>query len=199
MFKLVEKEHYGLAAAIVTGFLLVSAAFIGVGVEGKEDPTVTIRIWRIQKVDTIEGLPGEGAADWYYHVGVKDGSMWTWQSSSGVPDQDDDVTINAQHEFTVSRDEVQMAIMLCEEDFWSGDDYGDISSDSAGGADNVDCSRPSGAPYLGSYTGGWDLASNTLTGDDTISEQGYRKTSGDYDGSTSSDENDANLWFLVSD
>jgi PKD repeat protein len=38
-----------------------------------------------------------------------------------------------------------------------------------------------------------------LGGDDTIMEGEYYKTSGDYDGSTQTDENDANLWFAIFD
>jgi len=187
-----------LLLAVVAGLMLLSIVF-AVDVQAKEDPTVTVTIWRIQKVDTIEGLPGEGEADWYYHVAVRDGSNWIWRSSSGVPSQDDDVIVDAQHDFVVSTDQVEIVIMLCEEDFWSGDDYADISSDSAGGVDNTDCSRPDDAPYMGSYRGTWDLAYDSLTGDETIIEQGYYKTSGDYDGSQGTDENDANVYFQVSD
>jgi hypothetical protein len=82
-----------------------------------------------------------------------------------------------------------------EDDFWTAADVADISGRAGGGYDNYDGTIPRGAEYGGTY----DLRTNSLSGDETIIETGYYKTSGDYDDSIEVDENDASLWFDVWD
>jgi len=166
-------------------------------------PTVSVKIHRIAKVDEIEGW-GEGGADWYYHVGIsEDGSDYTWEhSSEPIANDDDDVTVDVTYSFTdVSKTSVYIAITLCEDDFWSDDDLADISSQTTSGLDNVASSiqPPTTGVLIGSYIGVYNLKTNALTGDTTYTEEGYYKTSGDYDGSTDTDQNDADVWFDVWD
>lgn len=55
------------------------------------------------------------------------------------------------------------------------------------------------APLGAIYRGWYDLISNSFSGDTLLYEAGWYKTSGDFDGSITTDENDAELWFSVVD
>lgn len=178
--------------------LLLSGIFAVMPASAQTYPSTSIKIYRIMKIDDIEGS-GEGEADWFYHVGIyKDGS-WEWQHSPvPIATDQDNVIVNKVHKFTVSSTSVRFNIKLCEDDYWSGDDKADIGSDSSGGLDDGDCV----GYYVkgkGNYDGTYNLKTNTLTGDKTTFEQGYYKTSGDYDGSIATDQNDAAVYFSISD
>ena len=172
-------------------------------ISAESSATVSVKIYRILKIDTIEGWP-ESPADWYYHVGVSnDGVTFDWKSSSiPITVDADDLIVDKVHTFSdITSSSVRIAIMVCEEDGWPDtDDLADISSDTGGGYDDV--ANPI-IPTVrkGVYTAYYDLSDVTgsLTGDTTIFENGYYKTSGDYDGSTSSDQNDASVWFKIWD
>jgi hypothetical protein len=79
----------------------------------------------------------------------------------------------------------------------SGDDLADVSGHEGGGTDDS-TNDVRGAIYHGNY----DLIQDIITGGDTtIEESGYYTTAGDYtpDNSTNVDENDAKVWFTLSD
>jgi parallel beta-helix repeat protein len=163
-------------------------------------PTVTIFIRQIGIIDEMEGMVGEGGADWYYYTCLYD-SKYSWTPRQTAPADTDNPILNRNHPFMSTKLSASPIIMLCEEDFWSADDLADISSDSSGGVDNVasPITPPGSGRYGGSYRGFYDLKTNTLTGDTWSWSGGYRLTSGNYDGSTSVDENDAALWFDITD
>jgi len=167
--------------------------------------TISITIYRIQKIDEIENawlLQGE--ADWFYHVGVSNdgGNTFIWQHSDEPIQADtDDLIVNEIHIFTdITSTTVTIAIMLCEDDYGASD-IADVSSDSSDGFDGVEDSiqPPNTGYYGGTYIGSYNLKTNTLSGHTTYVEEGYYKTSGDYDGSTDTDENDASVWFDILD
>ncbi len=192
-----NNRKYRLFVGIIVVFLILSIP----NVIAESNATVSIKIHRIAKIDTIEAWP-ESPADWYYYVGVSnDGVNFEWESSSiPIKVDDDDLIVNTIHTFSdITTSNVSIAIMLCEEDgFYDTDDLADISSDIGGGKDDV--SNPiSPSTRTGVYTGYYNLVTGVLTGDETIIENNYYKTSGDYDGSTGSDQNDAAVWFSVSD
>ena len=174
------------------GYVTVSGTF-------SKKPTVIIHIEAINKIDEIDGLL-EGGADWYYYAGLYYNTKYKWASKQIPGAQQDYVIANRDHKYQPSPLFVYPIIMLCEEDT-TGDDYADISSDSYGGADNVahPIVPPVGSSYYGSYHGNYDLRTNSLTGDTWVWNSGYRLTSGSYDGSTSVDENDAAVWFDITD
>jgi PKD repeat protein len=113
----------------------------------------------------------------------------------------DDLIVSKTHTFSdITSSSVRIAIMVCEEDGWpdTEDDLADISSDTGGNFDEIaDTITPT--IRKGVYTTYYNLITESLTGDTTIFENGYYKTSGDYDGSTSFDQNDASVWFSISD
>ena len=185
----------GICIGLVVGILFVPT------VSAESSATVSVKIYRILKIDEIEGWPGS-EADWYYYVGVsEDGVIFDWKSSSiPIKVDDDDLIVNTVHTFSdITSSSITIAIMVCEEDGWPDvDDLADISSDGVGGSDNVaDPITPKNRN--GVYIGYYNLKTGSLTGDTTYTEEGYYKTSGDYDGSTGSDQNDASVWFTISD
>ena len=183
-------------AIVFVGWLLIgSTIFVGEAIAPPAFPTVTLEIVRIQEIDPIDGFLGDW--DWFYWIGVQDGG-WSWtfyEAPNGV-----DVTVDQSHAIGVQSSSLMFAITLCEDDFWTNDDVADISSGASGGYDDSasNCS-PTGAPFAGSFVATWNLLTGTLSGDTVASDpQGWR-TSGDFDGSTATDENDANLWFTITD
>lgn len=149
----------------------------------QEDPTpnVWIKIYRIQKIDDIEGFL-EGEADWRYNVRIWDGDQYKTDEYTPASNHDD-IVVNKVHTFgdimTVS---TSIYVYLYEDDLF-GYEVADIS----------------GAKGRSRFDLVYDLISNTFTSDEVIIEGGYYKTSGDYDGSVTTDENDANLWFTIWD
>ena len=154
-------------------------------------PTVTIYIYRIQGIDPIEGLL-EGDPDWHYYVWIWDGEQWL--SGEGTV-TGNDVVVNEFYSFTVKTISPTVEIWLLEDDTLSGSDVADISGYDGGGPDNYGTPPPRGAYYRATY----NLGDDNLEGDYVVLESGFWKTSGDYDGSVVSDENDANLWFQIWD
>jgi len=154
-------------------------------------PTVTICIYRIQGIDPIEGFL-EGDPDWHYYVRIWDGEQWL--SGEGTV-TGNDVIVNEFYSFTVKTISPTVEIWLLEDDTLSGSDVADISGYDGGGPDNYGTPPPRGAYYRAAY----NLGDDNLEGDYVVLESGFWKTSGDYDGSVVSDENDANLWFQIWD
>ena len=174
--------------------LLISVIFIGIlisftPVEASETyPSIQIRIQRIRKVDDIENV-FEGQADWYYYLQVYDGN--NWKTETGSYEGADDLVVGEDHFYEVTLIEVPVVISLFETDTMSSRDLADISSYSGGGADDWTDSSTRGTQLRFTY----NIKTNELYGDEIVYESGYYKTSGEYDESIYSDENDAELYF----
>jgi PKD repeat protein len=146
--------------------------------EAEKLPTVWVKIYRIQAVDTLENTI-EGEADWRYTITVSDGETLTTRDYKHEENHDN-VTLNRADSFTdIKNQKVSVKISLYEDD--------------SSRAETVDISS-SGTSFDCTY----NLATNKFSGDNTTIEEQY-KTSGDYDGSTQTDDNDANLWFTIFD
>jgi len=142
-------------------------------------PTVWVKVYRIQAVDTIENAL-ESSADWRYNITVSDGETLITREFK-CPPNNDDIRVDRSDSFTnIKNQDVFVTIRLYEDDLL-GHETADISSSGT----SFDCT--------------YNLASNELGGDETIVEGDYYKTSGDYDESRQKDENDANLWFAIFD
>lgn len=158
-------------------------------------PTVALEVVRIAQVDEID-VPPLGDWDWYYWLGLWDGTAYAWtlyDAPNGI-----NVTVGAVHGVEARTPILSFAFVLCEGDTATADDVADIGSTFGGGADDTDC--PVGALLpVGAYRGTWDLRTDAIGGDAVVVDAEGFRASGDIDGSTGSDENDANLWFRVSD
>lgn len=167
-----------------------------IAIEASETkPTIWIQIHRIEMADDIEGFL-QGEPDWYYQISVWDGEGWKQYTR---PTTIGDGLVEEENTHSFSLDEISSITMifhitLLESDPGT-DEVADISSHSGTVTSDQRLPAPRGAIYEGYY----NLKTNSLSGDTTYFEEGYYKTSGDYDGSTATDENDANLWFDIWD
>jgi PKD repeat protein len=176
-----KKSIKGMLLTLLFAALMNAAVFTPAAsaAEAEKLPTVWVKIYRIQAVDTIENVL-EGEADWRYTITVSDGETLTTRDYKHEENHDD-IILNRADSFTdIKNQKVSVKILLYEDDS-SRAETADISSSGT----SFDCT--------------YNLATNDLSGDQTIMEEEYYKTSGDYDESTQKDENDANLWFTISD
>ncbi|MCK5346709.1 MAG: hypothetical protein KAR20_25045, partial [Candidatus Heimdallarchaeota archaeon] len=165
--------------------------------------TVNININRIQLTDEIEGF-GEDQADWYYHIGISNDNVNIEWKSSSLHQDTDDKQLSDSYTFTTTSTQPYILIMLCEADTATEDDLADISSQTSGSEEEFNnfahSISPSGTErYFGTFKSQYSLKNNEfISGDQTVKDGSYYKTSGDFDNKIG-DENDANLWFSISD
>jgi PKD repeat protein len=175
----------------------VFLGFVVVGAEGIK-PTVWITIHRIQSIDEIEG-PLEGDPDWYYKLEVWDGDVWQIFVNETILVGNGVLSSNNTHSFTLESlvsNSTHFYIILYEKDTYiTIPEIADISGNPRYIPPDQVAPPPLGAIYHGWY----DLISGSLSGDILVVEDGWYKTSGDFDGSTAVDENDADLWFSIVD
>jgi predicted phosphodiesterase len=178
---------------VINAFIIMDLGSLNENVEAEGFPRdIYIEIHRIMEIDEID--PGSGA-DWYFYVGVNEGSGYDWKRSS-IPFADNlnHVLPEKVFHFVVSSSPVTVAIRLCEDDFW-GDDLADISSYSGEGRDDSTSYRR-GATCVVSY----DLDTHSWSGDvQGSTSDGFSETNGEWDGSYGGDSNDAALWFMIWD
>lgn len=161
-----------------------------------DEPSITLRIniYRIVMVDLIEEPPLPDYVDWHYYISVNSEGEWL---------EDDRVSqgfyiiryLDIVHEFQVTGRYARIRLSLRDDDKYSRPDLADISGHVGGGIDNYrDFTR--GTTFSGVY----DVKRNLMMDNDELTvKSGYYVTSGEYDGSTRVDENDAELWFSISD
>jgi hypothetical protein len=160
-------------------------------------PQLTVKIHRIQMIGEIEGWL-EGDADWSYRVQVYTGSQWLEAINDAYSSNEDDHIEDVLHRFYVQTPTPEITIKVWDRDLITGDDLADVSGYEGGGTDDhIDDVR--GAIYHGKY----NLITNQYVQIDTITPDGmFMTTSGTYqpDGGHDSDaENDAKVWFAVTD
>ena len=160
-------------------------------------PTLQVTIHRILSIDTIEG-PLEGEPEWIYRIEVWDGDGWQSVTSDTI-DGDGELAGDHTHIFALdalSANSTNVYITLFELDnFISLWEVADISGDT--GAMHQDEREP--APLSAVFKGVYNLVTDAFTGDTVIVDGGRLVTSGEFDGSSDSDENDAAIWFTVQD
>ncbi|HWR64268.1 MAG TPA: C1 family peptidase [Candidatus Thermoplasmatota archaeon] len=160
-------------------------------------PQVNVKMHRVQMIGDIEGWL-ESEADWSYRVQVYTGSQWIEQSNDDYSSNEDDHTEDVTHRFHVQTPTPEITIKVWDRDLLSGDDLADVSGYTGGGTDDS-TTDIRGAIFHCRY----NLITDQLIQIDTIiSEGGYITTSGTYQpdgGDNSDEENDAKVWFQLSD
>ena len=154
--------------------------------------TLYIEIYRIKALDRI-GSQWE-RLDWHYYVSVSDGGE-SYDVDSIENDCTSDKFINDVHNFTVTSRYIRFYIDLIDEDIHTRPNLADISSHSGGGIDNYE-GFTRGTKFSAIYDVKNDML---LDADETSTDSGRYVTSGEFDGSKYSDENDAKLWFKIWD
>ena len=179
--------------------ILVMSTLSGLAIVEAEEgtPTLEITIHRIQSIDAIEG-PVEGEPDWIYRIEVWDGGGWQSVFSDAFTGNGD-LEGNHTHAFSLaalSGNSTNVYITLYEVDtFISLREVADVSG--APGA--VQPAQREPAPLFAVFKGVYNMVTGDFTGDPLIVDEGLFMTSGEFDGSTDSDENDAAIWFTVQD
>ncbi len=160
----------------------------------QEKITLWIEIHEIVMVDQIENPPEAEWIDWHFYLTVKcDGQSFNEEAvlnKCGYEKIVDNV-----YKFEIYGRHVRINMDLFDEDMYSRPDLADISSHPGGGMDNYD------EITLGTrFSAVYDARNNMLMDNDDVTlESGFYVTSGEYDGSDSVDENDAEIWFRVWD
>ena len=176
-----------------------AACYIDYASTGGGDKLVDIEI------DTITNDPAQGNFDpidvwpfeepeWYYRVGVEADGNTLYERNYNKDQNGNWISehtwdVGRHHQFYVDDTTVEVTIKLMEDDldFWFGDDLADVSAYPGGGVDD-DTPEKREAIYHGTY----NLETNTLTGDATGNDGGYKTTTGD-------GINNAKVWFKVTD
>jgi C1A family cysteine protease len=160
-------------------------------------PQVNVKIHRIQMIGEIEGWL-ESEADWSYRVQVYTGSQWSEQINDDYSSNEDDHTEDVTYRFHVQTPTPEITIKVWDRDTITGDDLADVSGYIGGGSDDS-TTDIRGAIFHCQYS----LVTNQIIQIDTIiSEGGYLTSSGTYQpdgGDNSDEENDAKVWFQLSD
>ena len=156
---------------------------------------VYINIYKLVEEDTIQDPGVYPQNNWHYYVTVQDGGLITSYNKSYrgrilYP------VLNDDYDFPVYNKVVKVIIDVFDEDNITGRvDLVDISSYAGGGTDFT--REPSRTCQ---FVGYYDLVLNIFTqGDYYEKDEGFFRTSGDMDGSESTEENDATLWFTIED
>jgi len=192
--KLMKMRRKRIVTCVLITTLILSTVFTMLPYNckaGEVYPTLSIKIHKIQK---LEGGDEGGDVDFRYFVSVYNAKEGKWENRTHTcPGNNPSPIMDTTDTFQVYSKTVYIAIRLIDIDTWSGDDSFDISSKKGGGI--------SDSPYANGaiYTGYFDLATDSLTGDKTEQSYGYYVTSGEYDGSIDVDENDAIVYFKVWD
>ena len=160
-------------------------------------PTLTITIHEIQEQDVIEEYT-ETTPDWFYEIRVWDGSDWLLYErpttvKSGV------LSSGNVHSFVLSglsENSTIFYMTLFERDYYiTSPEVADISGHPGVVQPSGRITAPRGAQFYGVY----DLINKTLTpeSDEWVHDGTYYYTSGEFDGSIETDENDAIVWFDI--
>jgi len=195
-----------LLAMVLSLTVLVSSVPLRPAMAAPQYYTVYLNIKGAGLIDPIEDpFLLEDGADWTVKVLFYNGEVWDAKTIDG-PHNNDYPDFYATVDWVVDLSRFQnvtFEIQLWERDGWGllPPDIADISAYLGGGYDDYNGSFPRGAMYVGYY----NLVNNSLTGD-TVQYLGnhviygsYYRTSGNFDGSLSVDENDADLWFYIKD
>lgn len=162
-------------------------------------PTLTITIHEIQGVDWLgDDIEGDSMPDWLYEIRVWDGNDWLKYESTTVV-HDGVLTSGNVHNFLLSNqigNTTKFYMILYEKDYYiTGYEVADISSHEGEVQPSQRGTAPRGAQFYGVYN--MITKTMTLESDTTAYDGSYYFTSGDYDGSSTVDENDATIWFDI--
>ena len=143
-----KKSVKGLAVTLLFAFVLNAIVFVPSVSAVENLPTVWVKVYRIQTVDSIEtGLEGE--ADWRYMIAVTDGETTVTREFKCKSNIGDNIVDRLDSFPDIHTKSVQVTITVYEDD--------------SGGYETADVSS-SGMSFECTY----NLVSNALGGDETV-------------------------------
>ena len=155
---------------------------------------LSITVHRIRQLDPIEDPVLPEFVDWQYFISVQSEDKWTNVNSSHTNCMSD-FWVDETHTFAAYSRYTRIKLNLLDHDTWTRPDVADISGYPGGGSDNNDV-MTRGTTFSALYDAKMDrfVESDffTMIGDSYL-------ISGDDDGSTSIDENDASITFSIRD
>jgi len=183
---------------ILSILIIIGTSFytFQVGFAQNDDNEITywIKIHRIILIDSIENPPQPEYVDWHYYITFNYGGLSICENKS-YEKCFLDKYVNDVYEYKISNKIVRFYIDLVDEDVYTRRDLADISSHIGGGIDNYeDFTR--GTRFSAIYDA---VYNRLLDADNTTQSSEYYITSGEYDGSSGVDENDAEIWFSIWD
>jgi PKD repeat protein len=156
--------------------------------------TMSITVHRIDQLDPIEDPVLPEHIDWQYFISVESGGKLVTVNSSHTNCMSE-FWVEETHTFNVYTRYARIKLSLLDLDIWTRPDVADISGYPGGGSDNNDV-MTRGTTFSALY----DAKMNTLVDSDIYRLRGvYYTTSGEDDGSTDVDENDAMITFSIRD
>ncbi len=156
--------------------------------------TIWINIHRIKTIDLIENPPQPEYVDWHYYITIDYGGLSLCENRTFEKCYRDKY-LDSVHQFEVNSKIVRLYIDLVDEDLYTRRDLADISAHVGGGIDDYE-NFTRGTRFSAIY----DAVNNRLLDADNFTRSSeYYITSGEYDGSSSVDENDAEMWFNIWD
>ena len=181
------------------------------GEEVKGSVNLTVTIQKIKALDTIDPWYHSGSADWSYKLHVYNGYGWITRRYD-CPSNHNTYYPKKSYKFKIFTGKPKIMIKLWDRDpvikdpftgkYLDYHDLADISSHPGGGKDNS-LEDLRGAIYHGIYNlVHHKIDEDTNEENDYVKESnGYYITSGEYppDYSDHKDENDAEVWFKVTD
>jgi len=159
-------------------------------------PRINIKIHKITKIDPIDPIL-DPEPEWFYRITAISGDkeemvqnqngenkkflfwyMFVWKS-------EDTWIVDKNHQLKVYEPKVQVKIKLMDYDLLSNNDVADISSSS------------NRKTFVATY----DMINNKfLSGSDKTEKEGnWLVANGEFDGSSNKDEDDAKIWFEITD
>ncbi len=190
------KKHYKILILIML-FIMCSILTVcqrGFAQNDENMYTLKITIHKIKLIDLIENPPQPEYVDWHYYLTIVYGGQSICVNVS-FEKCFIEKYVDRVHEFEVNSKIIRFYIDLVDEDIYTRRDLADISSHVGGGIDDYE-GFTRGARFSAIY----DAVNNRLIdADNTTQSSGYYITSGEYDGSSGIDENDAEMWFSIWD
>ena len=205
---IVAHDRFMRASALSLVLALVVVSAVGLAparrVLGASSLTLEITIYRA-RLSYGDSGSRDGVGNLHYYVYVYEGVDVTSVNNTDPVGDRSDWTPDTTHSFSIKTTTPIIVIQLLVDEPRSREAVVDISGYVGGGGHVLRGKVPRGAEFHATY----NLTTNKLSGDRTELENGYFRTSGDYDGSASydgkeddekyTDQNDADLWFRISD
>jgi PKD repeat protein len=167
----------------------------GLGEVEDEYITMSITVHSIIEIDPIEDPVLPEFKDWQYFISVQSEDKWTSVNSSHTDCVYSEFPVEETHTFAVYSRYARIKFNLLDLDIWTRPDVADISGYPGGGSDNNDV-MTRGTTFSGLYDTKLD---RFVESDFFTLIKGSYLISGEDDGSTSVDENDASILFSISD